>query len=46
MEEEIREIIKEKPNLNMSAYMGLVMAKHRGRVDGKKVMEIVKKYIN
>ncbi|MBI2658825.1 Glu-tRNA(Gln) amidotransferase subunit GatE [Candidatus Woesearchaeota archaeon] len=35
LEEEIRKIIKEKPNLNMSAYMGLVMARHRGKVDGR-----------
>ncbi len=45
MENEIKQIIKEKPNLNASAYMGLVMAKYRGKVDGKKVMEMVKKYI-
>ncbi|MEK6983674.1 MAG: Glu-tRNA(Gln) amidotransferase subunit GatE [Nanoarchaeota archaeon] len=44
LEKEIEQIIKEKPNLNQSAYMGLIMAKHRGKVDGKKVMEIVKKY--
>ncbi|MBI2541777.1 Glu-tRNA(Gln) amidotransferase subunit GatE [Candidatus Woesearchaeota archaeon] len=43
LENEIRKIISEKPNLNISAYMGLVMAKHRGKVDGKKIMEILKK---
>ena len=46
LEEEIRKIIDEKKGLNASAYMGLVMARHRGKVDGKKVMEIVKKYLN
>jgi len=45
LEEEIRKIVKEKPNLNMSAYMGLVMAKHRGRVDGKIAMEILKRVL-
>ena len=45
LEDEIKKIIKEKPNLNLSAYMGLVMAKHRGKVDGKKVMELVKKLV-
>ena len=45
LEEEIKRIIEEKPNLNASAYMGLVMAKYRGKVDGKIVMEIVKKLV-
>ena len=43
LEKEIKKIIGEKPGLNMSAYMGLVMAKYRGRADGRKVMEMVKK---
>ncbi len=43
LEEEIINLIKEKPGLNASAYMGLIMAKHRGKIDGKKVMEILKK---
>lgn len=42
---EIKKIIAEKPGLSASAYMGLIMAKHRGKVDGKVVMEILKKYI-
>jgi Glu-tRNA(Gln) amidotransferase subunit E-like FAD-binding protein len=45
LEEEIKKIIKEKPNLSQSAYMGLVMAKYRGKVDGKRVMEILKKFV-
>ena len=45
LEKEIKKIIEEKPNLNSSAYMGLVMAKHRGKIDGKKVMEILKKFV-
>ena len=44
LEKEIKKITEEKPGLSTSAYMGLVMAKYRGTVDGKKVMEIVKKY--
>ena len=44
LENQIKQIIKEKPNLNASAYMGLVMAKYRGKVDGKRVMELVKKF--
>ncbi len=45
LENEVKEIIKQKPGLSVSAYMGLVMAKHRGKVDGKRVMEMVKKFI-
>lgn len=45
LEKEIRKIIEEKPGLNVSAYMGLVMAKYRGKVDGGKVMEIVKRIV-
>jgi len=44
LEKEIKKMIEEKPGLNSSAYMGLAMAKYRGKIDGKKVMEIVKKY--
>ena len=40
-EEEIREIIKEKPGLGVNAYMGLVMQKFAGRIDAKKAMEIL-----
>jgi Glu-tRNA(Gln) amidotransferase subunit E-like FAD-binding protein len=43
LEEFVKKIISEKPNLNIGAYMGLVMAKYRGKVDGKKAMEIIKK---
>ncbi|MBI1935345.1 Glu-tRNA(Gln) amidotransferase subunit GatE [Candidatus Woesearchaeota archaeon] len=43
LEKEIKAMLQEKPGLSQSAYMGLVMAKHRGKVDGKKVMELLKK---
>ena len=45
LEKEIKKIIEEKQGLNASAYMGLIMAKYRGKVDGKKVMELVKKLV-
>ncbi len=45
LENEIKKIIDEKPGLNQSAYMGLVMAKYRGKVDGKKVMDLLKELI-
>ena len=45
LENEIKEIIKQNPGLSIGAYMGIIMGKHRGKVDGKKVMELLKKYI-
>ncbi|MAG26591.1 Glu-tRNA(Gln) amidotransferase GatDE subunit E [Candidatus Pacearchaeota archaeon] len=45
IEEEIRKIVKEKPGLRPNAYMGLVMAKLRKKVDAKKAMEIIKKVV-
>lgn len=45
LEKEIKKIIGEKPGLSASAYMGLMMAKYRGKADGKIVMEIVNKHI-
>ncbi len=45
LEEEILKILKEKPNLTINAYMGLIMQKFKGKVSGKKVFEILKKLI-
>ena len=45
LEKEIKNMIKEKPNLNIGAYMGLIMSKHRGKVEGKKIMDLLKKHI-
>ena len=45
IEGEIAQIVKEKPGLNANAYMGLVMAKFKGKVDGKTVMSILAKLI-
>lgn len=45
LEKEIKKIIEEKPGLNVAAYMGLIMVKHRGKADGRKVMELVKKFL-
>jgi len=46
IEGEIKKIVDSKPGLNISAYMGLVMTKYRGKIEGKKVMEILKKIMN
>ena len=43
LEEEIMKIVKEKPGLNANAYMGLVMQRFKGKVNGKEVMGILKK---
>jgi glutamyl-tRNA(Gln) amidotransferase subunit E len=45
IEGEIAKIVKEKPGLNANAYMGLVMAKFKGKISGKEVMEILKKLV-
>jgi len=45
IEEEIIKIIKNKPGLSDKAYMGLIMEKFRGKINGKDAIEIVKKHI-
>jgi glutamyl-tRNA(Gln) amidotransferase subunit E len=37
--EEIKSLIKEKPGLSSNAYMGLIMAKFKGKVNGKEVID-------
>jgi len=45
IEAEIAKIIKEKPGLSIGGYMGLVMAKFKGKVSGKDVSEVLGKLI-
>jgi Glu-tRNA(Gln) amidotransferase subunit E-like FAD-binding protein len=45
IESEIAKIVKEKPGLNANAYMGLAMAKFKGKVSGKEIMAILGKLI-
>ena len=45
VEGEIKKLIDEKKGLSIGAYMGILMGKYRGKIDGKKIMEILKKYI-
>ena len=45
LEKEIKEIIKKHKGVPINALMGIVMGKYRGKVDGKKVMEILKKNV-
>jgi Glu-tRNA(Gln) amidotransferase subunit E-like FAD-binding protein len=41
LEHEIRQLVKEKPGLRANAYMGMLMAKHKGSIDAKKAMELI-----
>jgi len=45
LEIEIKKLISEKPGMNPGVYMGMVMKKFSGKVDGKKAMDIVKKHL-
>ena len=42
---EVEKIIKEKPGLSINAYMGLVMARLKGKVSGKEIMDELKKQV-
>jgi Glu-tRNA(Gln) amidotransferase subunit E-like FAD-binding protein len=45
VEEFVMKIVKEKPGMNANAYMGLVMKEFGGKVSGKEVMGLIKKYL-
>ena len=45
VEMEIAQLVKEKPGLSIGGYMGLVMEKFKGKVNGKDAMEILKKLL-
>ena len=45
IEKDIKKLIDEKEGLNIGAYMGIIMSKYRGKIDGKKIMEILRKYV-
>ena len=45
VQETIEDIIREKPGLSDHAYMGIIMKEFKGKVSGKDVMEIIKRYI-
>ena len=45
IEKEIQNLLKEKPNLTINAYMGLAMQKFKGRISGREIIEILKKYV-
>ncbi|MBD3248496.1 Glu-tRNA(Gln) amidotransferase subunit GatE [Candidatus Woesearchaeota archaeon] len=43
LEKEIKKIVDSNPGLSIGAYMGMVMKRFQGKVDGKAAMEILKK---
>jgi len=45
IEEEILRLVKERPGLTMNAYMGLAMAKFRGKASGKEIMAVLKRIV-
>ncbi|MBD3164794.1 Glu-tRNA(Gln) amidotransferase subunit GatE [Candidatus Woesearchaeota archaeon] len=45
VEKEIIKIVTQKPGLNPGAYMGIIMARFKGKIDGKKAMQILKKVL-
>lgn len=46
LEGDIKKIVTEKPGLTIGAYMGLIMQKFKGKIDGKKANEILKKLLS
>jgi Glu-tRNA(Gln) amidotransferase subunit E-like FAD-binding protein len=44
LEKEIINLIKSNKEASINALMGLLMAKHRGKIDGKKAMELLRKH--
>ncbi|MDD5193276.1 MAG: Glu-tRNA(Gln) amidotransferase subunit GatE [Candidatus Nanoarchaeia archaeon] len=45
VEEEIAKIVKEKPGLSIGGYMGLIMQKFKGKINGKDATDILNKLI-
>jgi Glu-tRNA(Gln) amidotransferase subunit E-like FAD-binding protein len=45
LDDEIKQLIKSKPNISINAYMGLIMKKYKGKIDAVKASELIKKYI-
>ncbi|MBW2990100.1 hypothetical protein KY348_00170, partial [Candidatus Woesearchaeota archaeon] len=43
LEKEVIELVKKNPGAPIKALMGMLMAKYRGKIDGRKAMELLKK---
>lgn len=46
LEHELRALVKEKPGLRPNAYMGLIMQKHKGKIDSQKAMELINRILS
>ena len=46
IENEVRKLIKEKPGMRANAYMGMLMAKFKGKLDTKKAMELINRVLS
>jgi len=44
LEQEVIDLIEKEKDAPINALMGMLMAKHRGKIDGKKAMELLKKH--
>ena len=44
LEKEVKALVLQKKGVPPKALMGLIMGKYKGRVDGRKVMELLEKY--
>ena len=45
IKEEIKNIMASNKHLSPNALMGIIMSKYKGKIDGKKTMEYIKKFI-
>ena len=45
IEKEIRLMTKEKPGLRANAYMGMLMVKHKGKLDARRAMELINRVL-
>ncbi|MCH7850381.1 MAG: Glu-tRNA(Gln) amidotransferase subunit GatE [Nanoarchaeota archaeon] len=46
LNEVTKNLIKEKPDLSIQAYMGLIMGKYKGQVSGSEVSDVLKKLLH
>nr|MBI4156268.1 Glu-tRNA(Gln) amidotransferase subunit GatE [Candidatus Woesearchaeota archaeon] len=44
IEDEVKKLVKEKKELSDNAIMGILMQKYRGKIDARKLMDIIRRY--
>ena len=44
IENEVKKIVNENSELSVNAIMGMLMKKYKGRVEGKKLIELINKF--